>query len=232
FLETSKTPNDSTPVILFVHGAPGAAGMYDRFLMDGELLEKAILISVDRLGYGHSGLGNAETSFAKQAEQLHNLISQYPNREVVAVGHSFGGPIITQLAIDYPNDVAGLVLLAPALDPEQEKYQGLAKIAKWKLTRWYFPELIRVSADEKLTHVAELEKMKKNIGQVNLPVLHIHGDKDSVVPYGNLAFSEEHFNPAILQTVTFPGADHFLIEKADYPQTKQALLQFIDELDF
>jgi len=232
FLETVLEPTDTTPVILFVHGAPGAAGMFDRFLMDVDLLEKGILVSIDRLGYGHSGLGDSETSFAKQADQLHDLISQYPNRKIIAVGHSFGGPIITQLAIDYPNNVDGLVLLAPALDPELEKYQGLAKTAKWKLTRWYFPELVRVSADEKLTHVAELKQMESKIEQIKIPVLHIHGDKDSVVPYGNLAFSEKHFREEILQTETFTGSDHFLVEGKDYPQTKEALLEFIMELGF
>ncbi|MFK7900144.1 MAG: alpha/beta fold hydrolase [Cyclobacteriaceae bacterium] len=61
YLETGETTDDA-PLILFLHGAPGSSNAFDTYLQDSVLLSKATLVSVDRLGYGYSNYGKAETS--------------------------------------------------------------------------------------------------------------------------------------------------------------------------
>lgn len=228
YLETGTDTSGTKPVLLLVHGAPGVGSMYQRFLQDEELRAKTTLVSPDRLGYGSAAVGGAEPSLAIQAAQLHDLLARYRGRRVIAVGHSFGGPIIVRQAIDFPDDLDQLVLLAPALDPDHEKFEGLAKIARWKLTRWYFPDMVRVSADEKLAHADELRKMQPLIGDITVLTLHVHGDSDRIVPYENLAFSQKHFQDSILTSHTLPGSDHFLVEGADFLRVKELLLEVLD----
>lgn len=212
-------------MVLLVHGAPGNADMWETFFSDSTLLDQADILVVDRLGYGGSDYGVAETSIAVQAELLHDIISYYPDREVVAIGHSYGGPIVAQLAADYPDDVALIMMLAPALDPDAEEFESLAKIAKWKLTRWFFPKLIRVSADEKLAHVEELRKLEPRLSQIVVPTIHVHGDGDWIVPFRNLDFAVSRFRPSVLDTMHMPGANHFLIEGDAAEIIKKRLLQ-------
>lgn len=223
FYEVSK--EKKTTIVLLVHGAPGSADMWEPFFSDSTLLHEADLLAVDRLGYGGSDYGEAETSIAEQAQLLHDIISYYPGREVVAIGHSYGGPIIAQLAADYPDDVALIMMLAPALDPDAEQFESLAKIAKWKLTRWFFPKLVRVAADEKLSHVEELRKLEPRLSQIVVPTIHVHGDGDWIVPFRNLDFAVSRFQTSVLDTMHMPGANHFLIEGNNAEIIKKRLLR-------
>lgn len=230
WMEIANDSSATKPIVLFVHGSPGASEMFGRFLMNKELIDRAILISVDRLGYGHSNFGVSEPSLEKQAEQLHHLISQYKGHKVIAIGHSYGGPIIARQAIDYPEDLDALLLLAPALDPDNEKFKVLARLSWWKLTKWYFPKLFRVSSDEKMAHVEELNKLKPLLGQINIPTVHVHGKKDWIVPYENLNFSRKLFNDSILTIVSHEEADHLLFTKEQAPIVIKEIHKLLDQI--
>lgn len=231
YLEIAQDSSASKPILLFVHGSPGSSEMFGQFLRNKELIDRAILISVDRLGYGHSNFGISEPSLEKQADQLHHLISLYKGRNVIAIGHSYGGPIIARLAIDYPQDLKALLLLAPALDPDNEKFKAIARLSWWKLTKWYFPKLLRVSSDEKMAHVKELIKLRPLLAQINIPSVHVHGKKDWIVPYINLNYSRQHFNDSILITVSHENADHFLFTKEQAPLVIKEIHKLLDSLD-
>ena len=225
---------DSTKstILLFVHGTPGAGAMFGKFMSDKDLLEKADIISVDRLGYGNSDFGTSYPILIDQAQQLNHLCSQFPNRKIIAVGHSFGGPIVVKQACAFTEDLSALILLAPALDPETERFEGLAKLAWWKLTSWYFPKLFRVAADEKIAHRKELEIMNDDLKNISIPILHIHGTNDWMVPYENLQFAEKVFKSADLIPVTLEGSSHFLFTGNDFEKVKVEILKFLKRSEF
>lgn len=225
---------DSTKstILLFVHGTPGAGAMFGKFMADKDLLKKADIISVDRFGYGSSDFGTSYPILIDQAQQLNHLCSQFPDRKIIAVGHSFGGPIVVKQACEFPEDLSALILLAPALDPETEKFEGLAKLAWWKLTSWYFPQLLKVAADEKIAHRNELEIMKDDLKDIAIPILHIHGTNDWMVPYQNLQFAEEEFKSADLTPITLEGSSHFLFTGEDFEKVKVEILKFLERDEF
>src|SRR5687768_6432386 len=105
---------DSTkPLALFVHGSPGSLSAFIDFLADTALLSKTLLITADRPGFGYSNFGNAEPSLKKQGETLKPLLEMYRNnRPLILIGHSLGGPLIAKMAIDYPDLVDGLIIVA------------------------------------------------------------------------------------------------------------------------
>jgi len=69
---------------------------------------------VDRPGHGHSDrLEKAETLKVQAAQAAGALKALAPGRKAIVVGHSFGGAVSLRLALDHPELVDGLVLLAP-----------------------------------------------------------------------------------------------------------------------
>jgi len=46
------------------------------------------------------------------------LLSPPDGARVVIAGYSYGGPLALQVAVDFPDRVEGLVLVASAADPE------------------------------------------------------------------------------------------------------------------
>ncbi len=203
--------NKNLPYVIFIHGAPGSSADYYDYFRNEELYENVNLISIDRLGYGYSDFGNSQTSIQQQGEAIQSIIEKSClSQQVILVGHSYGGPIAVRMAMDNPTSYKSLLLLAPALDPENEKVIKIARLANIKPTSWITPAALKVAADEKFSHIEELKKMIPFYKKIEIPVCHIHGTKDSLVPYENLDFSIKHFQKNLIEPVILDGEDHFL----------------------
>ena len=219
---------DSTgQLVIFIHGAPGSSDNFYSYLADKDLIAKTRMITVDRLGYGYSDYGHAETSIAVQADMIRHILELYPEQKAILVGHSYGGPIVARCALDFPDRVKAGVLLAPVDDPDTEPMFFVANFAKWKLTRWILSGGNRVSGDEKLSHIAELRKMEPDWQHISVPMVHIQGMKDWMAPPANVPFSQKHIRPDLLKVVEIPETSHF-IPWTDYGVVKDELLQLLD----
>jgi pimeloyl-ACP methyl ester carboxylesterase len=106
-----------SPPIVLLHGA--GCNLEDMRLALGERLAvRHRLILVDRAGLGWSERkGRRGSSPAYQAALLRELLDRLAIERAVVVGHSWGGALATTFALDHPDRVAGLVLLAPPLYP-------------------------------------------------------------------------------------------------------------------
>lgn len=206
-------------LVLFIHGAPGSGDAFYDYLSDSVLASKADIITMDRLGYGYSEFGQAETSIKRQTESVKTIINTYSYERVILVGHSYGGPIALRLAIEYPEMLKGMVLIAPALDPEHEKILGIAHLGRFRATRWLAPASFKVATDEKFTHVDELQKLDSlDFSQIKTPIVHIHGTKDKLVPFENLAYAESKIASELFKKVIIEDENHFI------PWTQQELV--------
>jgi pimeloyl-ACP methyl ester carboxylesterase len=207
------------PTVIFIHGAPGSSDNYVQFMVDKGMVNAFDMVSVDRLGYGYSEFGHAETSLTEQANSLFTILQEYKETPTLLVGHSFGGPIAVKAAVLYPNLVEGLMLLAPAIDPENEKIMSIAWMGKTPPFSWITPRSIKVATDEKFSHIEELERMLPDWGSIQIPVTYIQGDKDRLVPYANLAFANRMIKAACLEVISLKDEDHFL------PWTQEELIK-------
>lgn len=215
-----ETGSNIKPLVLLVHGAPGSADAFLYFLQDSTLLSHAHLVAPDRPGHGYSSFGQPITSIKEQAEALKPLLKLNNSQEKpILVGHSFGGPIVARLAMDYPELVGGVILAASAVDPHSEKIWWVSYPADWKLFRWMVPRSWRVTNDEKLAHIAELENMKTGWPRITAPTTIIHGKKDKLVPVENAYFAEQELINSKVKMMIESEADHLI------PWTRPDLLK-------
>ncbi|HEV7500743.1 MAG TPA: alpha/beta hydrolase, partial [Vicinamibacteria bacterium] len=90
---------------------------FDEFGSDWTLVQRAVapatrICTYDRAGYGGSEPGPLPRTFAQIGLELHDALAKAGEKPpFVLVGHSFGGGVVRQYALDHPADVAGMVLV-------------------------------------------------------------------------------------------------------------------------
>jgi pimeloyl-ACP methyl ester carboxylesterase len=226
----AKIGTDTLPPVLLIHGSPGAWDAYINYLGDSTMVERMNLIAVDRTGFGKSDFGKTEKDLQMQAKAILPILEKYQKNEkkVILVGHSYGGPLIARLAIDYPEFVRGLIFLAPSIAPALEKTKWFQYPADWILLRWIVPRAAVVSNQEIMHLKGDLEKMLPLWKQIKCPVIYIHGEKDSLVPIENADFAQKMLENAPVEMIRLPNTDHFipwsheeLVKKAIFKAVKE-----------
>ena len=115
-LEQARPTAPGDPAIVLIHGASG--NLEDMRLALGDTLAKQWrVILIDRPGRGWSDVATADSSPARQAALIDEALQKLGVERAVLVGHSWAGALVTAYALDRPQRVAGLVLLAPATHP-------------------------------------------------------------------------------------------------------------------
>ena len=203
-IQSVKRQN-ATVNYVFFHGSPSSLSAWNRYLSDSTFVPNANLHAVDRPGYGYSNFGKEITSIDLQAKLMSSLLDHYELENVIAVGSSYGGPLAARLA--YENSrVKGVIMISPAIDPNNEKYIWQSKFTQWWLTRWLVPTGYRVAGDEKTVHAEELGLIAAEWDQIRVPVLHIHGDVDDIVPYDNVNYTRDVFEN--IEVITIANTGH------------------------
>ena len=104
------------PVVL-LHGNPGSLHDFTLSLFE-RLAESYHVFAFDRPGHGHSERADAhDTTVEVQAEMIHDALRKLSIKKPVLVGHSWGGSLALAVAVAHPDDLTGIVLLAPAAYP-------------------------------------------------------------------------------------------------------------------
>jgi pimeloyl-ACP methyl ester carboxylesterase len=198
--------------ILFVHGSPGSWEGWAHFLLNSDLQKNFQLFAIDRPGYGGSEKGITEPSLQVQADSILEVLEfNQSHLPAILVGHSFGGPVVAKAAMDHPEKVAGLVLVASSVAPELEKKKWIQYPASWWPIRVLIPTALRVCNEEILPLKEELIRMLPGWKNISAKVVILQGADDALVPPGNLDFLLAHLNPEIVvEADLIPGLNHFV----------------------
>jgi 3-oxoadipate enol-lactonase len=108
-----QTRGTGEPVVLVHAGI--FADWYQPLLQEPALSSRYRVISYHRVGYAGSSRVAGPVSIAQQAAHLRSLMRHLQIDRAHIVGHSSGGNIALQLALDAPDMVQTLVLMEPAL---------------------------------------------------------------------------------------------------------------------
>jgi pimeloyl-ACP methyl ester carboxylesterase len=147
----------------------------------------------------------------EQAAAIAALIRAKGNGPAVLVGHSLGGPIVAQAAVDHPDLVAALVIVAGSLDPAQEDVPFIQYVGDTWPVSALLPRAIRNANREIIALEHQLEVLRRRLPTIKVPVTIVHGTKDSLVPFANVDFMKTHMTAAKAMDVTIlEGKNHFL----------------------
>ncbi len=202
--------DESLPLVVFVHGSPGSLSAFIEYLSDSSLLKDFQMISVDRPGFGYSNFGEAEPSLEKQAALLLPILKKYQDQSIILVGHSLGGPVVARMAMDYPELVDAIVLVAPSIDPDLEPNEWYRGPLATPFLKWILPRSIRASNDEIWKLKPELQEMLPLWEKVNAKTVVIQGGKDKLVPPGNADFAYERIVNAPVELIEIEDMNHFV----------------------
>jgi pimeloyl-ACP methyl ester carboxylesterase len=111
-------PRDpAEPPIVVIHGASANLQSMRRPLGDMLAKDHRVLL-FDRPGHGWSTRNSlADSTPRAQADMIAEALDKLSIPRAVVVGHSWGGALVSALAIRHPERVAGLVMLAPVTHP-------------------------------------------------------------------------------------------------------------------
>lgn len=225
----SLSQSDTLPLVAFVHGSPGSADAFLSYLADSVLASVVRMVSIDRPGFGYtSGFGKPEGSLERQAFALRAIVEHLAKgQKVILVGHSLGGPVIARFAMDYPQLVAGLIIVAGSIDPDLEEHPWWQAAVDVPPLCWLIPKSFWVSNREIKLLEPELRTILPRWPEVRCPVTMIHAKNDRLVPFANVAFAQRMLvNCSNYQEVILPKGDHFILwSRQDI--VRQAILDMI-----
>lgn len=202
--------NTSGPTLLFIHGAPGSFDAYLDFFKDTSLTNKARLIAVDRAGYGGSGFGIPLPSLEDQSQLIKAVADHEEIDQMIIAGHSLGGPIAVKMAIDYPELISSMLLMAPSIDPDLEEWKWYQAFAISRIGRVLTPKAMVVAAEEIYYLKEQLQDMMKDYTGIKAYTILMQGEKDRLVNMGNAFFAERMIPDSLYQIQMLPKEDHFI----------------------
>lgn len=201
--------SDTLPLLVMVHGAPGAWYGYLNLTDDSTLQQHFKIVSVDRLGYGKSGYGKEELSIKTQAMAIRKVIEaeNTSNKKVYLLGRSYGAPIAAWVAINYPSDVEKLVMASPVIDPQKEKFYWFSNIGNSKIVQSMLPHFLNVATREKFSHQEEMKRMVPKWKNLCTPTYVLVGEKDNIADTANFTFARKNITqcPAVFMKLKNTG---------------------------
>ena len=101
------------PAVVLIHGLAGNMLNFN-YTMPETLAADFRVIAVDRPGSGYSTRPDtASATLTAQAATLATLFRRLETGPALLVGHSLGGALSLAIALDHPDCVGGLALIAP-----------------------------------------------------------------------------------------------------------------------
>ena len=230
-LRYASVGNDSLPTLLMLHGSPGSMSYYAGRYADPVIHNHFKVYTVDRPGYGYSGLGDPEPSIQEQAEMIRVILDSlhHATHPVIISAGSYGASIACRIAMDHPELVDGLALTGPSLGPGLEKMFWFTHIIESGAIRWFIPRAFRSANTEKVHHREELEKMLPLWKNIRVPVTYLQGENDNIVDTTNAGFARSHLvNAPFLQINFVKGREHRLAQ-FEWPTIRRDILTVYEQ---
>ena len=192
---------------LFLHGTPAHARKWGWYLSNAPKTHH--FIAPDRPGFG---LNQHKKNFSSLEAQSQLMVPLFENNnDVILIGHSFGGALATQLAVDYPKKVRAIVLLASSLDPALEPLHPLQKVGAVFPFSTILPRVINNSNRELLSLHSSLPQLEKRLKTLKQPVLVIHAKDDPLCSFDTIFYYREKLiNAQKIEEVFLDEGGHYL----------------------
>ncbi|MEQ8473848.1 MAG: alpha/beta hydrolase [Marinoscillum sp.] len=195
---------------VFIHGSPGSWSAFMDYMKNDSLLKLYDMVSIDRPGFGKSDPGRPVASLEEQARQMNAVIEQFPHENKVWIGHSLGGPVAARVAMDFPDQVQSMILIAPSIYPAMERYEWYRTWIDTRVGGWFTPQDFWVSNEEILPLKEELRLMLPMWKKISVPTVVIQGTEDDLVPKENAEFARRMIRDTLIDIRYLNEVNHFI----------------------
>jgi pimeloyl-ACP methyl ester carboxylesterase len=176
--------NPRKPTLFFIHGSPANWHCFENYMMDKDLLRRYRIVSIDRPGFG-SSVEDEGISICRQAELLGPLLKKLQNgKPFYVIGHSLGGPLAVKVGAMYPKQISGLVLLAAAVDPDEERPEVWRYAIISTPVHNILPADLRNANFEMWLFKSDVNTIPSDLHNIKCPVTIMQGLIDHSVPPG------------------------------------------------
>ncbi|MDX1803956.1 MAG: alpha/beta fold hydrolase [Alcanivorax sp.] len=251
------TPDTDTPrgVILGLHSFGDFGAAFD--LLGPDLANHGYLVrSYDQAGFGDRGLhgywAGQPRLVADACGQIRDLAQHY-RQKVWLIGESLGGAVAMLAALQCSDQVAGLVLAAPAVREGIRFRYGWNALIKTAATVWpgYLLNVDRDPDDPTLTpysahRLARDPRVMRKVrmdcywgliqladsasdqaGELKQPTLLLYGGKDESVPVAGITHLRQHLQ-GHLNYHFYPQGPHLLLQSRQWQTVAGDILQWLD----
>lgn len=204
----------SGPALVLLHGFLESKAIWDEFTKN--LQQEFTVISIDLPGHGESELLSETHSMQLMAETVKLVLEAQKIEKVVIAGHSMGGYVALQFAVDNQEMVKGLVLFHSHANADTEEAKenrrrtiNIVNQNRGGFIRQFIPDLFDQKHVENYSGailklqeiaalmspeaiIAALKGMRDRPNQLQylllseIPILFIIGKQDSRMPYHQL----------------------------------------------
>ena len=226
--------NQATPGVVFCGGfRSDMSGTKALALASWAAGRKQNFVRFDYFGHGSSSGTFTDGTVSHWRGDIPHILDTLTQGPQILVGSSFGGWLSTLAALDRPNRIAGLVLIAPAIDmTERLMWDRFSNRARAKLESEgliydpseYDPEGYPITNNLILDGRDHL--LLGDTIDISVPVRIIHGQQDSAVPWQLSLELAESLATDDVAVHLLKGGDHRLSE----PHQIDALIGLIEEL--
>ena len=222
--------------IIFLHGWLGS-WRYWMSTMEA-LARRHRCYALDFWGFGDSDKSRLDCTVSDYLSLVDQFMDRMGLLDAPVVGHSMGGTIAIRLGLEYPHRVSRLVLVsAPVVGRSCSSIIKLASnptinrlfwkpailstwgrplLHRWIATNWqvWYREIledvlkVKPEAAQQSGYTLVRTDLRAQLRHLKMPVLAIHGAKDTVVAFSELdRFKDGNLRQA--QTVAFEKSQHF-----------------------
>jgi pimeloyl-ACP methyl ester carboxylesterase len=244
-LDPELTGTEKDPCLLFVHGAGENGEIWER---QAEFFKrKHSAFRLDLPGHGGSD-PRGEDRISAYAEWVRRTSEKlFAKRPFVLVGHSMGGAIVLEIALDPPAGLSGLVLVGTGakLAVTHAIFQMLAENPEaffQSIDQYAFSPAAPQASRERFIRVTrqcppsvifddfkacDYFDIRNRLPEIKLPTLVLCGEEDQLTPVKYSRYLHE--NIAASRRVLIPQAGHMVMtEQPDL--FNRAVTSFLDNL--
>lgn len=241
FYHQKNIPTPDRPSVLFIHGAGGSG---EKWINQLSGIKNYHLIALDLPGHGLSE-GGGINSIQIYKEIIWEFVQEIELRSFVLSGHSMGGAIAMEFALDYPDILKGLIIVnsGARLKVNPRTLESLSRgehsfeSIKYSYALNTSEEVLERAADEmKLVPtqvlLADFQacdnfNLMNSIQRINLPTLVICGQEDRMTPVKYSQYLAQQIPQALLTLI--PDAGHMsMLEQPE--AVNKAIMDFIQTL--
>lgn len=194
-----------------IHGSPGTWDNYVKLISETDLLEQFYVIAADRPGYGETGM-TSRRSLQEQSEILGSILTRYLSADKgVLLGHSYGGAVCLQLAVDYPSGIQAVVLAAGTVADIYQEPKWYNYLVKYTPVGWLLDGSFKTSNQEMWLLAEDLRSLYPDLGQSSIPTAIIQGGRDFLVDSDSPNYLKSKLFQAKVKVFYKEDMDHFLI---------------------